>query len=97
MDGRPYFISVEEARAITYQTPPHSTLKKFPSNCPPTASLHGTLTSKVNDPPDNSAMDGFACRHDANALPENDGHRWYPSRLRGQRKHEAVTAKRFVS
>ena len=68
MDGRPYFISVEEARAITFQTPPPLFVEEVPIESSANRILARDLTSKVNDPPfDNSAMDGFACRHDANA------------------------------
>ena len=68
MDGRPYFISVEEARAITFRTPLPLHVEEVPIESSSNRILARDLTSKVNDPPfDNSAMDGFACRHDASA------------------------------
>ena len=68
MDGRPYFITVEEARALTFQTPPPLTVEQVPIEASSHRVLARDLASKVNDPPfDNSAMDGFACRYDSNA------------------------------
>ena len=68
MDGRPYFITVEEARALTFQTPPPLTVEQVPIEASSHRVLARDLASKVNDPPfDNSAMDGFACRYDSDA------------------------------
>ena len=68
MDGRPYFITVEEARALTFQTLPPLTVEQVPIEASSHRVLARDLASKVNDPPfDNSAMDGFACRYDSNA------------------------------
>ena len=65
MDGRPYFITVDEARAICQQTPPPLRTEHRPIEMCTGRVLAEDLTSMVNDPPfDNSAMDGFACRFD---------------------------------
>ena len=48
--------------------PPPLHVEEVPIELSSNRILARDLTSKVNDPPfDNSAMDGFACRHDANA------------------------------
>ena len=68
MDGRPYFITVEEAQTIAFQTPPSLTVDTIPIDAGSNRVLAEDLPSHVNDPPfDNSAMDGFACRFDAEA------------------------------
>ena len=68
MDGRPYFISVEEARAICNATPIQPSIEHVPLDRCTGRVLAEDLSSKVYDPPfDNSAMDGFACRFDAAA------------------------------
>jgi len=68
MDGRPYFISVEEARAICNATPIQPTIEHLPLDRCTGRVLAEDLSSKVHDPPfDNSAMDGFACRFDTAA------------------------------
>ena len=68
MDGRPYFITVEEARAITFRTPPSLSVQQVPIDACSNRVLATDLASQVYDPPfDNSAMDGFACAFDAEA------------------------------
>ena len=68
MDGRPYFISVEEARAICNATPVQTTIEHLPLEACTGRVLAEDLASKVDDPPfDNSAMDGFACTFDSEA------------------------------
>ena len=68
MDGRPYFISVEEARAICNATPLQTTVEHLPLEACTGRVLAEDLASKVDDPPfDNSAMDGFACTFDSEA------------------------------
>jgi molybdopterin molybdotransferase len=68
MDDRPYFISVEEARAICNATPLQPSVEHLPLGRCTGRVLAEDLSSKVHDPPfDNSAMDGFACRFDAAA------------------------------
>jgi molybdopterin molybdotransferase len=68
MDDRPYFISVEEARAICNATPLQPSVEHLPLDRCTGRVLAEDLSSKVHDPPfDNSAMDGFACRFDAAA------------------------------
>ena len=68
MDGRPYFITVEEAQTIAFLTPPSLTVDTIPIDAGSNRVLAEDLPSQVNDPPfDNSAMDGFACRFDAEA------------------------------
>ena len=69
MDDRPYFITVEEAQSISNQTPPTLRIEHLPIEACSGRVLAEDLASKVNDPPfDNSAMDGFACRFDAEAV-----------------------------
>jgi len=61
MDGRPYFITVEEAQTIAFQTPPSLSVDTIPIDACSNRVLAEDLPSQVNDPPfDNSAMDGFA-------------------------------------
>ena len=68
MDGRPYFITVEEAQTIAFQTPPPLSVETLPIDTCSNRVLAVDLPSHVNDPPfDNSAMDGFACRFDPEA------------------------------
>lgn len=68
MDERPYFITVEEARAITFRTPPSLSVQQVPIDACSNRVLATDLASQVHDPPfDNSAMDGFACAFDAEA------------------------------
>ena len=68
MDDLPYFISVEEARTICFQTPPTLDTERIPIDECVNRVLAEDLASTVNDPPfDNSAMDGFACRFDSEA------------------------------
>ena len=68
MDGRPYFITVEEAQTIAFQTPPSLNVDTIPIDAGSNRVLAEDLPSQVNDPPfDNSAMDGFACRFDPEA------------------------------
>ncbi len=68
MDGRPYFISVEEARTICNTTPVQPNAEHLPLDRCIGRVLAEDLTSKVDDPPfDNSAMDGFACKFDSEA------------------------------
>ncbi len=68
MDGRPYFITVEEAQTIAFQTPPSLSAETLPIDACSNRVLAVDLASQVNDPPfDNSAMDGFACRFDPEA------------------------------
>ncbi|MCH1617064.1 MAG: hypothetical protein L7R83_06085, partial [Candidatus Poseidonia sp.] len=68
MDGRPYFISVEEARTICNTTPVQPNTEHLPLDRCIGRVLAEDLTSKVDDPPfDNSAMDGFACKFDSEA------------------------------
>ena len=58
MDGRPYFITVEEAQAITFQTPLTLNIEDVPIDACSNRVLANDLASRVNDPPfDNSAMD----------------------------------------
>ena len=60
MDGRPYFITVEEAQTIAFQTPPSLNVDTIPIDAGSNRVLAEDLPSQVNDPPfDNSAMDGF--------------------------------------
>ena len=60
MDGRPYFITVEEAQTIAFQTPPLLSEETLPIDACSNRVLAEDLPSQVNDPPfDNSAMDGF--------------------------------------
>jgi molybdopterin molybdotransferase len=68
MDDRPYFITVDEARAICQQTLPPLRTERLPIEACTGRVLSKDVASKVNDPPfDNSAMDGFACRFDETA------------------------------
>lgn len=68
MDDRPYFITVDEARAICQQTLPLLRTEHLPIEACTGRVLSEDVASKVNDPPfDNSAMDGFACRFDETA------------------------------
>ena len=68
MDDRPYFITVDEARAICQQTLPPLRTERLPIEACTGRVLSEDVASKVNDPPfDNSAMDGFACRFDETA------------------------------
>jgi molybdopterin molybdotransferase len=68
MDGRPYFITVEEAQTITFQTPPSLSVDTIPIDACSNRVLAEDLPSQVNDPPfDNSAMDGFACLFEPDA------------------------------
>ena len=68
MDDRPYFITVEEARTIAFQTPPPLSVDTISIDAGSNRVLAEDLPSRVNDPPfDNSAMDGFACRFDDEA------------------------------
>ena len=68
MDDLPYFISVEEARTICFQTPPTLDTERISIDECANRVLAEDLASTVNDPPfDNSAMDGFACRFDSEA------------------------------
>lgn len=68
MDDRPYFITVEEAQSIAFQTPPSLSVDTISIDACSNRVLAEDLASQVNDPPfDNSAMDGFACRFDADA------------------------------
>lgn len=62
MEGVPYFIPVEQAQSITYQTPPVTSVEECGLDDAHGRILAQDLVSKVNDPPfDNSSMDGFAC------------------------------------
>ena len=68
MDGRPYFITVEEAQTIAFQTPPSLSVDTIPIDACSNRVLAEDLPSQVNDPPfDNSAMDGFACLFEPDA------------------------------
>ncbi|MEL0181658.1 MAG: gephyrin-like molybdotransferase Glp [Candidatus Poseidoniales archaeon] len=68
MDGRPYFITVEEAQIIAFQTPPSLSVDTIPIDACSNRVLAEDLPSQVNDPPfDNSAMDGFACLFEPDA------------------------------
>lgn len=68
MDGRPYFITVEEAQTIAFQTPPSLSVDTIPIDACSNRVLAEDLPSQVNDPPfDNSAMDGFACQFEPDA------------------------------
>ena len=68
MDDLPYFISVEEARAICNAVSLEVGIEHLPLDRCSGRVLAQDLASKVDDPPfDNSAMDGFACRFDASA------------------------------
>lgn len=62
MEGVPYFIPVEQAQSITYQTLPVTSVEECGLDDAHGRILAQDLVSKVNDPPfDNSSMDGFAC------------------------------------
>ena len=68
MTTTPYFVPLEEARTICQQTPPVLQVEDVPLDQAHGRILATDLKSLVNDPPfDNSSMDGFACRFDANA------------------------------
>ena len=68
MDGRPYFISVEEARTICNATLLSPGVEHLPLDRCTGRVLAEDLPSKVYDPPfDNSAMDGFACKFNPDA------------------------------
>ena len=68
MDDRPYFISVEEAQAICNATPVKPRVENLPLDRCSGRVLAEDLSSQVDDPPfDNSSMDGFACKFDAEA------------------------------
>ncbi len=50
MDGRPYFITVEEAHTITFQTPPSLSVDTIPIDACSNRVLAEDLPSQVNDP-----------------------------------------------
>ena len=65
MSETPYFISLEEAINIAQSTPIKAETEFISLDEAHGRILGSDLPSKVNDPPfDNSAMDGFAVRHE---------------------------------
>ena len=65
MSETPYFISLEEAINIAQSAPVKAETEFVALNEAHGRILGSDLPSKVNDPPfDNSAMDGFAVRHE---------------------------------
>ena len=68
MTETPYFIQLEEARALCSKTPPVLSVEHVGLDHAHQRTLGVDLKSLVNDPPfDNSSMDGFACKYDSNA------------------------------
>jgi molybdopterin molybdotransferase len=68
MTETPYFIRLEEARALCSKTPPALSVEHVDLDHAHQRTLAVDLKSLVNDPPfDNSSMDGFACKYDSNA------------------------------
>jgi len=68
MSETPYFIQLDEARALCRKTPPPLTVENVTLDNAHQRTLAVDLKSLVNDPPfDNSSMDGFACRFDPSA------------------------------
>ena len=68
MVDAPFFISVEEALAISCKTPPKVGVEHVPIWESTGRILGEDLASKVDDPPfDNSSMDGFAARFNPDA------------------------------
>jgi molybdopterin molybdotransferase len=68
MTETPYFIQLEEARALCSKTPPVLSVEHVDLDHAHQRTLAVDLKSLVNDPPfDNSSMDGFACKYDSNA------------------------------
>ena len=56
MDGRPYFITVEEAQTIAFQTPPLLSEETLPIDACSNRVLAEDLPSQVNDPPFDLAL-----------------------------------------
>lgn len=68
MSETPYFIQLDEARALCSKTPPALAVEHVSLDNAHQRTLAADLQSLVNDPPfDNSSMDGFACRFDPSA------------------------------
>lgn len=68
MSETPYFIQLDEARALCRKTPPSLTVEHVSLDEAHQRTLAADLESLVNDPPfDNSSMDGFACKFDPEA------------------------------
>lgn len=69
MDGVPYFVTLDEALALIHQHPMKLDVERVPLDEAHGRHLSEDLPSLVNDPAfDNSAMDGFACQHDPDAI-----------------------------
>lgn len=69
MDGVPYFISLDEALGIVTAGSPEIKDEVVTLDEAHGRILARDLVSMVDDPPfDNSAMDGFACAHEAEAV-----------------------------
>ena len=65
MVDAPYFVTLDEARALSQRTLPERQTEFVPLDEAHGRLLAEDLVSLVNDPPfDNSAMDGFACAYD---------------------------------
>jgi len=68
MSETPYFIQLDEARALCRKSPPTLAVEHVNLDNAHQRTLAADLQSLVNDPPfDNSSMDGFACRFDPSA------------------------------
>ena len=68
MSETPYFIQLDEARALCRKSPPALAVEHVNLDNAHQRTLAADLQSLVNDPPfDNSSMDGFACRFDPSA------------------------------
>jgi molybdopterin molybdotransferase len=70
MDGTPYFINLQQAIEICNNTGVQTTVERVGLDDCHGRILATDLPSLVNDPPfDNSAMDGFAMRHEDTTNP----------------------------
>ena len=70
MSEAPYFITLDEALDISFQTDIEVGAESCTLDEAHSRTLAVPLPSKVNDPPfDNSAMDGFAMRHEDTLNP----------------------------
>ena len=83
MDGVPYFISLDEALGIVTAGSPEIKDEVVTLDEAHGRILARDLMSMVDDPPfDNSAMDGFACAHEVEAVYPHKMTTSVPWRLR---------------